>query len=182
VIDFDHKTMISRLVGAQLGFDFIPLNAIAGSSIAEEGLDKHKEIFSEIRHPWQKDGNVVVVRSLKPDVCFLHVHCIDQFGNLYISGVLSADDDLAKSSQVVVATCEEFLEKDLALGRYGTPFLSGAFVDHAVKWPNGGWPCGMPGLYDVDFDFLSKYTNSSNTQREGIVADSIQQRLNYKEC
>jgi glutaconate CoA-transferase subunit A len=173
VIDFDHKTMLSRLVAAQLGIDFIPADALAGSSIAEEGLNKHKEIFSEVRHPWQKNRKVLVVRSLRPDVCLLHVHCIDQFGNLYISGVVSADDDLAKSSQIVVATCEEFLDKEIALRRYGSPFLSGAFVDHAVQWPNGGWPCGMPDLYDVDYNFLSEYIDASKLQRDRIVADLI---------
>lgn len=71
-------TMVQRLVGGALNFPFMPTSSLEGSTIAEENAEMG--LYTKIPEPFG-NGEIGLVKSLKPDIAIMHAYCADPAGN-----------------------------------------------------------------------------------------------------
>jgi len=110
----------------------------------------------KIRCPFTGE-DLVLVPAIYADVCIIHVHRCDIYGNCQIEGALNEDLGKSKSAKRLIVTTEKIIDTDdirLAPDRTLIPCF---YADAVIKVPYGAHPNNMPGMYYVDIDHMRHY-------------------------
>ncbi len=119
------------------------------------------------RKDWIRQGEVVLVPAIKPDVALFHARWADEAGNVWVGRrrELATAAHAAKTSLV---TFEERRKGDMFEDELLAPgVISAIYVSAVAHAPRGAWPLGMPDVYGVDDTHVSQYAKAAKT-REGF--------------
>jgi acyl CoA:acetate/3-ketoacid CoA transferase alpha subunit/acyl CoA:acetate/3-ketoacid CoA transferase beta subunit len=152
--DWTNLTMTLRLMAGAMGWPFVPINSLAGSSLWRS---KDRALVED---PFTGEAQAVI-RALVPDVTFLHAAIADTDGNAVIHGPDAEESWAAFAARRVVITAERVVHpatlRDLG-PRQGIP---GHLVAAVVEAPFGAHPQGQfvwtgeeaVASYAEDYDF-----------------------------
>ena len=120
---------------------------------------------------------VVAVRGLEPDVCLLHAHRADMYGNVqfFPRPIWTDVDVFPRASKKVIVTVEEIVDNEeirRTPEHTGIPYFK---VDAVVHVPYGSHPCSLFPTYAFDRKVFRKtYATASRCdQRRACVPGRI---------
>jgi acyl CoA:acetate/3-ketoacid CoA transferase alpha subunit len=161
VEEFSGLSMAMRFLGGSLGLPSIPIQSLMGSDIANELAAKTEPVYREMECPFTGE-RMVLLRTLMPDISFIHVPKADCEGNAIIYGP-RWDEDAAKAAHKIVIVADEIIPTEL------TPFMAeevripSCLVSAVVHQPFGAHPTSVYGMYDYDYDALVEYVSYAQT-------------------
>jgi glutaconate CoA-transferase subunit A len=150
VSEWTNAALSWRLKAAVMGVPFLPARNMLGTdTFRYSGAKQTICPFT--------GKKLVLLPALYPDVCAIHVHRADVFGNAQIDGITVSDIDLAHASKRVIVTTErlvstEYFRSDSA--RCSIPYYA---VDAVIEVPYGSYPGNMPYEYFSDEDHLQEW-------------------------
>jgi len=136
-------TMVQRLIGGALNLPFMPTSSLEGSSIAVENAEMG--LYTKIREPFG-NGEVGLVKSLKPDIAMMHAYCADPAGNAI--PVLSPAEEAYgafASRGGVVLTVEKIVSTEYLRKHSMCVRVPASVVKCVVEAPFGAHPYGCRG-------------------------------------
>jgi len=143
------------LQASEKGVSYMPVAGIGSSDLMKERKD------------WIRQGEVVLVPAIRPDVALFHARWADEAGNVWVGRrrELATAAHAAKTSLV---SFEERKKGDMLEDELLAPgVISAIYVSAVAHAPRGAWPLGMPGVYGVDDTHVSQYAKAAKT-REGF--------------
>lgn len=145
----------AALQASEKGVSYMPVPGIGGSDLVKE------------RKEWLRQGEVVLVPAIKPDVALFHARWADEAGNVWV-GRRRELATAAHASKTCLVSFEEKREGDMLEDELLAPgVISSIYVTAIAHAPRGAWPLAMPGLYGVDDTHVSQYAKAART-REGF--------------
>lgn len=138
---------IAGIRAGAFGIPFMPVKGVIGSDLVK--LHEKYGTWKVIKDPFSGE-DLLLVKSINPDVAIIHVHKADEEGNAEILGPIYEDEYKAKASKKVIITAEEIVPRAYFSGR--RPTINGIYVTAVVHLPGGAEPTSMFGLYDVNWD------------------------------
>lgn len=154
ITEWSNGTMAWRHKAGAMGVPFLPVRSLAGSDTFEySGAKKIKCPFTGI--------DVVLIPALFTDVCVVHVHRADKYGNCQIDGMLNEDIEKARSAKRVIITTEKIIDNDKIRENGSATVIPQFYVDAVVEVPYGAYPTTMPGQYYLDLYHLKKYAKAA---------------------
>jgi acyl CoA:acetate/3-ketoacid CoA transferase alpha subunit len=157
ISEYDNASMAWRHKAAAMGVPFLPIRNMMGA----DGI-KHSAAV-KIRCPFTGE-ELVLVPAIYADVCIIHVHRCDIYGNAQIEGALNEDLGKSKSAKRLIITTEKIIDTEeirLAPDRTLIPCF---YVDAVAEVPFGAHPNNMPGMYYVDIDHMKEYVVAARDQ------------------
>jgi glutaconate CoA-transferase subunit A len=143
------------LQATEKGVSFMPVPGIGSSDLVNE------------RKEWIRQGEVVLVPAIKPDVALFHARWADEAGNIWV-GRRRELATVAHASKVSLVSFEERRKDDMLEDEVLAPgVISNIYVTGTAHVPRGAWPLGVPGMYGADDTHLSQYAKAAKT-REGF--------------
>jgi glutaconate CoA-transferase subunit A len=143
------------LQATEKGVSYLPVRGIGGSDLMNERKD------------WIRQGEVVLVPAIKPDVALFHARWADEAGNVWV-GRRRELATAAHASKISLVSYEERRDGDMLEDELLAPgVISSIYITETAKAPRGAWPLGMPGVYGVDDTHVSQYAKAAKT-REGF--------------
>ena len=161
VDEFSGLSMALRFLGGSLGLPCIPIQSLLGSDILKNLLNKEVPEVKVTECPFTGE-KMVLLKTLQPDVAFVHVQKADCTGNAIIQGP-RWDEDAAKAADQIVIVADEIIPTEL------TPFLveevriPAGRVSMVVHQPYGAHPTSLYGVYDYDREHLTEYASMART-------------------
>ena len=161
-------TMVQRLMGGALNSPFMPTSSLEGSTIGEENAQMG--LYKKIPEPFG-NGEVGLVKSLKPDIAIMHAYYADPAGNAIpvlspaeeACGAFACRGGVVLSVERIVDT--EYLRKHAMCVR-----VPASIVRCVVEAPFGAHPYGCRGNdgegYGEDAEFgkqLQEATREKDT-------------------
>jgi glutaconate CoA-transferase subunit A len=143
------------LQATEKGVSYMPVPGIGGSDLLKE------------RKEWIRQGEVVLVPAIKPDVALFHARWADEAGNVWI-GRRKELATIAHASRRCFVTYEERRPGDMLEDELLAPgVLSSVYVSGVAKAERGAWPLAVAGLYGIDDAHLGLYAKAAKT-KEGF--------------
>jgi glutaconate CoA-transferase subunit A len=143
------------LQASEKGVSYMPVPGIGSSDLMRERKD------------WIRQGEVVLVPAIKPDVALFHARWADAAGNVWV-GRRRELATAAHAAKQTFVTYEEQKAGDMLEDELLAPgVISSIYVTATAYAPHGAWPLGMPGVYGVDDMHVSQYAKAAKT-REGF--------------
>jgi glutaconate CoA-transferase subunit A len=143
------------LQASEKGVSYMPVPGIGSSDLMKERKD------------WIRQGEVVLVPAIKPDVALFHARWADEAGNVWV-GRRRELATAAHASKTCLVSFEEKREGDMLEDELLAPgVISSLYVTATAQAPRGAWPLGLPGVYGADDTHLSQYAKAAKT-REGF--------------
>ncbi len=140
------------LLAAEKGVSFMPVPGIGSSDLVKERKD------------WVRQGEVVLVPAIKPDVALFHARWADEAGNVWI-GRRRELATAAHAARQTFVTYEERKAGDMLEDEVLAPgVVSNIYVTAAAHAARGAWPFGVPGVYGADDLHLSQYAKAAKTR------------------
>jgi glutaconate CoA-transferase, subunit A len=175
VEDYSNFQMTLRFLAGAMGIPFLPTRSSLGTDIIskwgfpKEFREQHDRIPNKklvvMDNPfdgWCDTQKVVLVPAINPDVTIIHVQTADVRGNCRMEGLTFADVEQAKSSRVLIITCEDLVEEDYLKtdpDRNQIPFIHATAV---VKVPFGAYPTACFNYYDYDPVYMKAYARAAH--------------------
>ncbi len=161
-------TLIARLMAGALGVSYMPVNSLAGSSMA---LDLPYDVYREIEDPFRDNKKTSVVAALHPDVSIIQGVSADPSGNVVMAAPYGESMWGALSSSLGVIACVERVASIQEIRHHSALVRIPSHKVLAVcEVPFGSHPYGMfnPGFPDVDAyvpdrEFLAEVRAASNS-------------------
>jgi glutaconate CoA-transferase subunit A len=145
----------AALQASEKGVSYMPVPGIGGSDLVKE------------RKEWLRQGEVVLVPAIKPDVALFHARWADEVGNVWV-GRRRELATAAHASKTCLVSFEEKREGDMLEDELLAPgVISSLYVTATAHAPRGAWPLGVPGVYGADDLHFSQYAKAAKT-REGF--------------
>ena len=145
----------AALQASEKGVSYMPVPGIGSSDLVKE------------RKEWIRQGEVVLVPAIKPDVALFHARWADEAGNVWV-GRRRELATVAHASKVSLVSFEDKREGDMLDDELLAPgVISSIYVTAAAHAPRGAWPLGVAGVYGADDTHLSQYAKAAKT-REGF--------------
>jgi glutaconate CoA-transferase subunit A len=145
----------AALQASEKGVSYMPVPGIGSSDLMKERKD------------WIRQGEVVLVPAIKPDVALFHARWADGAGNVWV-GRRRELATVAHASKITLVSFEEKREGDMLEDELLAPgVISSLYVTATVHAPRGAWPLGVAGVYGADDTHLSQYAKAAKT-REGF--------------
>ena len=148
--DYTNGAMSYRLRAGAQGIPFIPVKVMLGTDTMMHSPGKVVEC------PFTGE-KVLLLPSLNPDVCILHAHRADMYGNVQIDGHIVKDDLQARASKRIIVTCEELVSTEKIRAEPGRTIIPFFMVDAVIEQPWGSHPGNMPYKYYFDHKFTEDY-------------------------
>jgi glutaconate CoA-transferase subunit A len=143
------------LQASEKGVSYMPVPGIGSSDLMQERKD------------WIRQGEVVLVPAIKPDVALFHARWADDAGNVWI-GRRRELATAAHASRMCLVSFEEKKPGDMLEDEILAPgVVSSIYVSATAHAPRGAWPLGVAGVYGADDMHLSQYAKAAKT-REGF--------------
>ena len=154
---FDHSNFSISLAlwAAAWNSPYIPTRTLLGSAI----LDRNPQL--------EADGDVVLVRALRPDVAIVHVQRADEFGRAQAWGPLGIAEEAGLAAERVIITCEELVDGSFLPRHPNRILFPETKVVAVVHEPGGAHPSPVQGYFNRDHGFYRDYAAASRT-REGF--------------
>ncbi len=150
VTEWTNYMLSVRLQAAASNVPFLPVrNAL--------GTDTFKYSAAKSMACPYTGKKVALVPALYPDVCIIHVHEADKYGNARYRGISAADQELVGASKRVIVTTENLVSNnDIRRDPHLTiiPYYAVNAVCHV---PYGAYPGTMPGEYFSDEAHLQEW-------------------------
>jgi glutaconate CoA-transferase, subunit A len=153
--------LTAALTAAAWNIPFMPVSGPAGTGYLEQ--DWTGGLVGRADSTF---GSTPVVRAVTPDVAFVHVDQVDEYGNGFIRGPVGEVVVAAQAADAVVLVAEEVTDTD-NVRKHGIT-VPGVLVDAYVHQPHAVWPDGAIGRYDRDVDAYLSYAQQSRT-RDGFA-------------
>jgi glutaconate CoA-transferase subunit A len=160
VEEYTEHQFLTRFQSAAKGTSF----GVTRSGLGSDLVDSHPDVTKLIDCPFT-GGKVIAVRALEPDVCIVHAHRADMYGNtqFFPRPIWTDVDVLPRAAKKVIVTTEEVVDND-AIRRdpehTGIPYFK---VDAVVEVPWGAHPCSLFPKYSFDRKFFEEYAAESRT-------------------
>ena len=149
----------AALQASEKGVPFMPLRGLIGSDVL-----KYRADWRVISNPFnQKDGPIVLLPAIQPDIALIHAPLADRFGNVWI-GKRRELMTMSHAAKTTFVTVEKFQEENLLEGELtaaGT--LPNMYIGGIAEAKNGCWPLGLPGLYSADYNAINEYVEAAKT-------------------
>ncbi|MBO38241.1 MAG: CoA synthetase [Rhodospirillaceae bacterium] len=147
------------LQASEKGVPFMPLRGLIGSDVLN-----YRDDWKVISNPFnEKDGPIVLLPAIQPDIALIHAPVADSCGNVWIGKrrELMTMSHAARKTFVTVEKVQEqnLLEDDLTAA--GT--LPNMYVEGIAEAKNGCWPLGLAGFYQPDSDAINAYAKAAET-------------------
>lgn len=150
----------AALTGGAWDVPFMAVPGLPGTGFVDE--DWTNGYLGSTSTPF---GDSAIVKSIRPDVAFVHVDTADFEGNGLNRGPLGEVLVAAQASQHVVLVAEDVVGDDSVLA--AGPTIPGLLVDAVVRHPGAVAPDGVVGRYDRDVAAYESYNRAART-REGF--------------
>ena len=145
----------AALQASEKGVSYMPVPGIGGSDLVKE------------RKEWLRQGEVVLVPAIQPDVALFHARWADEAGNVWV-GRRRELATVAHASKTCLVSFEEKRAGDMLEDELLAPgVISSIYVTATAHAPRGAWPLGVAGVYTADDTHLSQYAKAAKT-REGF--------------
>jgi len=148
--DYTNGAMSYRVRAGAQGIPFIPVKVMLGTDTMRHSPGKVVEC------PFTGE-KVLLLPALNPDVCIVHVHRADMYGNCQIDGHIVKDDLQVRASKKVIVSCEELVDTEMIRADPGKTIIPFFMVDAVIEQPWGCHPGNMPYKYYFDHEFTEKY-------------------------
>ena len=158
VYDWTNGTLASRMLAGARGIPFMPVRSLLGTDTLRHSGAR------VVRDPFTGDP-ICLVPALNPDVCLVHAHQADVFGNARIFGTNLFALEAAMAAKKVVLSTEEIvdpLEFRTDPARTTIPYF---LVDAVVHLPFGAYPAGVQARYELDLEHIDKL-NAIQTEEQ----------------
>jgi acyl CoA:acetate/3-ketoacid CoA transferase alpha subunit len=160
--DYTNGAMSYRIRAGAQGVPFIPVKVMLGTDTMMHSPGK------VVKCPFTGE-KVLLLPSLNPDVCIIHAHKADMYGNVQIDGHIVKDDLQARASKRVIVTCEELISDDKIRADPGKTVIPFYMVDAVIEQPWGSHPGNMPYKYYFDHQFTEDYLAAGrNSEQEAM--------------
>ena len=143
--DYTNGAMSYRIRAGAQGVPFIPVKVMLGTDTMMHSPGK------VVKCPFTGE-KVLLLPSLNPDVCIIHAHRADMYGNVQIDGHIVKDDLQARASKRVIVTCEELVTDEIIRADPGKTVIPFYMVDAVIEQPWGSHPGNMPYKYYFDHE------------------------------
>ncbi|MCX6581843.1 MAG: CoA transferase subunit A [Candidatus Aminicenantes bacterium] len=150
VTEWTNYALAARLKAGAMGASFIPVRSMMGT-------DTFKYSAAKLIECPFTGKKVVVLPALYPDVCVIHVHEADMYGNCRFRGISVADIELAGASKRVIITCERLIANEEIRHDPSATQIPFYLVDAVCEVPYGGYPGNMPYEYFSDEEHLNQW-------------------------
>jgi acyl CoA:acetate/3-ketoacid CoA transferase alpha subunit len=148
--DYTNGAMSYRIRAGAQGIPFIPVKVMLGTDTMMHSPGK------VVKCPFTGE-KVLLLPALNPDVCIIHAHKADMYGNVQIDGHIVKDDLQARASKRVIVTCEELISDEVIRADPGKTVIPFYMVDAVIEQPWGSHPGNMPYKYYFDHQFTEDY-------------------------
>jgi len=155
-----------RLMAGALKLPFAVTRSILYSSMAQENRDS----FIEIDDPFGSGERLGLVKSLNPDIAFVHGWASDRNGNLIVApSILSGENEWGAfaSKNGVIATVEQLVSTEFIRKHSSLVRIPSYFVKSVSVMPFGAHPQGLVAVseefeeYEADYEFMEKHREAS---------------------
>lgn len=158
--EYTHGSLISALFAGGAGIPFFPAKATSQSD-----LPIHNKNFKPTVDPFTNE-ELLVVKSLKPDVGIIHVQRADKNGNSQIWGIVGEQKEVAFASKKVIVSAEEVVDSEVIKSDPNRTIIPGFLVSAVVKDAWGAHPSYAQGFYDRDNKFYVQWDGISRSAME----------------
>lgn len=161
-------TVIAALRASSIGVPFMPVRDLTGSDLINTiGFKLVKDPYSE--------EELFAIKSIRPDIAFIHVQEADRYGNARIIGPKYEDVLIAKSSDKVIITCEKLVDDEVFVNNGDLVDISSVLVDYVVELPNGAKPGSCPEYYDIDREEMNTFLSTKNEDILTYIMESLEE-------
>lgn len=150
VTEWTNYALAARLKAGAMGVSFVPVRSMMGT-------DTFKYSAARLIECPFTGKKVVLLPALYPDVCVIHVHEADMYGNCRFKGISVADIELAGASKRVIITCERLIANEEIRHDPSATQIPFYLVDAVCEVPFGGYPGNMPYEYFSDEEHLKEW-------------------------
>ena len=161
-------TVITALRASAYGVPFLPVRGLLGSDLIDAVG------FKSVKDPYSEE-ELVAIKSIRPDVAFIHVQEADRYGNARIIGPKYEDVIVAKSAKKVVITCEKLVDGENFANDPEMADISSVLVDYVVELPNGAKPGACPEYYDIDKDEINTFKSLKSEDVLTYIMKSLEE-------
>ena len=155
VHDHTNFSIALALWAAAWNSPYVPTRTLLGSDILQTNPDL------------ERDGDIVRVRAVRPDVAIVHVQRCDAQGHAHAWGPLGITEEAGLAAARVVVSCEELVDTAAMLKHPNRVLFPETKVVAVVHEPGGAHPSPVQGFFNRDHAFYRDYAGSSRT-REGF--------------
>jgi glutaconate CoA-transferase subunit A len=142
----------AALQASEKGVSYMPVPGIGGSDLVTE------------RKEWLRQGEVVLVPAIQPDVALFHARWADEAGNVWV-GRRRELATIAHAAKRTFVTYEELKPGDMLEDEVLAPgVISATYITALAPAKRGAWPLGIPELYDIDDAHLAHYAREAKTR------------------
>lgn len=151
IVEADEAFLMLGTRAAAGGMPYVPIRQVYEAN----DLRKLNPYLKKATDPFTGEENYAIP-PLHGDVCLVHAHECDEFGNAQCWGNLQ-EVDKAMASKFVIVSTERLVTIDRTRENAANITLSGYLVHAVVHAPFGAHPLVSPRCYDIDDEHLKAY-------------------------
>ncbi len=160
--DYTNGAMSYRVRAGAQGIPFIPVKVMLGTDTMRHSPGK------VVKCPFTGE-KVLLLPALNPDICIVHVHRADMYGNCQIDGHIVKDDLQVRASKRVIVSCEELVDTEVFRADPGKTIIPFFMVDAVIEQPWGSHPGNMPYKYYFDHEFTENYLTVGRNKDTSVM-------------
>ncbi len=149
--------IMAGLRAGAYGIPFMPSAIALESDLVR--INVNRGLWKIGKNPFNESEELVFVKAIRPDVALIHAHRADERGNVELMGPKYEDILKIQASRKVIISVEEVVPTEYFRRNPEKLTIPGFLVTAVVHAPRGAWPTSMYGLYQADYDVISKYVN-----------------------
>lgn len=161
ILELDEGMLQWGLKAAAMQLPFLPTRVGLGTDIATHGK------FETVKSPYADGEVLLAMPALKLDVALIHVHRVDQRGNVQALGPDTYYDEwFAKAAAKTYVSAEEVVERmDQSYPQDAKAnIFERCFVTGVVEIPQGAHPTSLPPSYGWDMGHFKAYAASAGEE------------------
>jgi len=173
--DWTVATGSLRIMAGAMGIPFIPTKFLRGSDILNPEMDGFKDLrgvdakvpkrkFMMMKDPFWEGEDVVLIPSIRPDVCLIHAQEAGEDGTVRITGGVFLDYYAAVAARVTIVSAEKIVSQAALEATREENAIPGEAVDAVVEAPFGAHPTAVHGCYDNDPWWFRDYLKASKSE------------------
>jgi len=173
--DWTVATGSLRIMAGAMGIPFIPTKFLRGSDILNPEMDGFKDLrgvdakvpkrkFMMMKDPFWEGEDVVLIPSIRPDVCLIHAQEAGEDGTVRITGGVFLDYYAAVAARVTIVSAEKIVPQAALEATREENAIPGEAVDAVVEAPFGAHPTAVHGCYDNDPWWFRDYLKASKSE------------------
>ena len=159
--DYTSLSICFRYLAGALGLSFMPIKSLLASEVLERlEAGTAAEDLRRMKCPFTGE-EYLLLRSLNPDVSFVHVQVADREGNCQINGPRWENEEQAKAAKRLIVITEELVPTEYIQRSPERTVIPAHRVEAVIHQPFGAHPTAVYGCYDYDADHLKLYVDHS---------------------